>query len=344
MIKFVASHLSGNGGTETVLSEVLNHLALNQQVELIIFGNPTNRYWLDNLNSNVIVKIENPQSKLAKLQSYFKTAFKVKSDDLVISLSPSFIKVLSFARKVSGRKFKIISWIHFSLDDQDLFDPTNIKYADYHLAISNKIRKQLINLGIPSDRIDVIYNPVEKQSATSIKEHSGTNLAYIGRITFEGQKNLKELFTALNGISSVHLYLIGTGSKEEIDRCKRFIENSGNSAKVTWAGWQKQPWNYLADKNIDASILTSTFEGLPMALLESIVRGIPVIASRFDGYSDVVKEHTNGLSYQMGDVDQLRDCIFKIKSINNPKQIQNSISNYYSEIYFANLDNIIHTF
>ena len=53
MIKFVASHLSGNGGTETVLVSVLNHFAKSNPVELIIFGTPDNDYWLSKLNSNV---------------------------------------------------------------------------------------------------------------------------------------------------------------------------------------------------------------------------------------------------------------------------------------------------
>lgn len=344
MIKFIASHLSGNGGTETVLSEVLNHLALNQPTELTIFGNPINRYWLNNLNNNVTVNIEDPQSKWDKIYSYFKVAFKVKSDDLVISLSPSFIRILSLTRKIINRKFKIISWIHFSLDDQNFFNPNNLKYADYHLAISSKIQKQLISLGIPTNRIKVIYNPVKKEKVINIKKHSNINLAYIGRITFEGQKNLKELLTALNGLNNIHLYLIGTGSKEEIKKCKNFIAKKDNAIKVTWAGWQKKPWDYLADKNIDASILTSTFEGLPMALLESIAHGIPVIASRFDGYNDVVKENINGLSYPMGNISQLQSCLSKIKTINNSQQIQDSINNYYSNKYFANLDKIITRF
>lgn len=45
MIKFIASYLSGNGRTETVLIPVLNHLAKNTTVELTLFGTPNNDYW-----------------------------------------------------------------------------------------------------------------------------------------------------------------------------------------------------------------------------------------------------------------------------------------------------------
>lgn len=341
MIKFVVSHLSGNGGTETVLVPVLNHFAKNNSVELVIFGAPDNDYWLSKLNSNIKVRIINYSGKFSKLLSFTQEAFSIKKNDLLISLSPSFIKLSSLLRKAKLSNFKIISWIHFSLVDQDLFNPHDITYADYHLAISNKIKKQLVSLGVAEKNIAVIYNPIKQERIWHSQQHDGVNIAYIGRSSFKGQKNLKELFDGLKNSSNTNLFIVGNGSKEEIAKCKNYIAKNQITSKVTWAGWQKDPWHYLEDKNIDGIILTSKFEGLPMVFLESISRGVPVISSQFDGYDDVVKEKINGFSYEPGNIDKLTKAIAKIKDIKDKKKIQNSINEFYNDNYFAKLDNVI---
>lgn len=344
MIKFVASHLSGNGGTETVLVQVLNHLSKKQNVELIVFGKPTNTYWLSTLNDKVNVKIINVKNKYSKLFNFVKEALMIRNKDTVISLSPAFIKLLSSVRKLKHSKYKIISWIHFSLDDQDLFNPQDLTYADYHLAISNKIKKQLIKLNVRENKIAVIFNPVKEQHAFNNYPHYNSNIAYVGRITFAGQKNLKELFTALKDTDNVHLYIVGSGDPSEVNMCKDYIRDNKFQDKVTWAGWQKDPWAYLRDKNIDGTILTSKFEGLPMVFLESIARGIPVISSKFDGYDDVVKNEINGLIYEPNNFKKLGDNLTKIKILTDKNKIQSSIQNYYSDNYFKVLDAILENF
>ena len=134
---------------------------------------------------------------------------------------------------------------------------------------------------------------------------------------------------------------MGNGSKKEIAKCKNYIDKNQITSKVTWAGWQKDPWHYLKDKNIDGVILTSNFEGLPMVFLESISRGVPVISSQFDGYDDVVKDKINGFSYEPGNIDKLTEIIGKIKDIKDKKKTQNSINEFYNDNYFAKLDDII---
>lgn len=334
MIKFVASHLSGNGGTETVLVQVLNHIAKTQQVELVVFGSPSNSYWLSKLNKNITVKVVKYGNKYSKLFVFTREAWLTEKNDTVISLSPSFIKLLYYVRKAKHSNYQIISWIHFSLEDQDLFNPQDLIYADFHLAISNKIKNQLTRLGVSEKKIAVIFNPVKKAKAFQTLPHNKTNIAYIGRISFYGQKNLSELLSSLIGVNNIHLYIIGSGYPEEEQKCKKFISSNNLQKNITWAGWQKSPWEYLKDKNIDGTILTSNFEGLPMVFLESISRGIPVISSQFDGYDDVVKEDVNGLSYKLNDVHKLKSCILKIKNIKDKELIQDSISSYYSDNYF----------
>lgn len=342
MIVFVASHLSGNGGTETVLTKVLNNISNSFSTKLLVLGKSSNDRWLDKLNNHVNVETLQCDNKFRLVKSYIQAGKEINNNDIVISLSPSFIRFMNLFRKLTFIKCKIISWIHFSLKDQSMFNPKNITYADYHLAISSKIKEQLLSLGVDRNKISLIYNPIEKQDKLfPYFNTKQTNIAYIGRITYEGQKNLHELLLSLQHVDNIHLFIIGVGKDSEIQKCKNLISTLSIENKITWSGWQNDPWSYLEGKNITATILTSRFEGLPMVFLESISRGIPVISSQFEGYNDVVRENVNGLSYPLGDVHRLTNCLIRVKFLNNREKISNSIYKFYYDNYFPYLDKVL---
>ena len=50
--------------------------------------------------------------------------------------------------------------------------------------------------------------------------------------------------------------------------------------------------NFL--RQIDIFILPSIFEGLPYALLEAMLEGVPCIVSKCDGNNDVIDNNDNG--------------------------------------------------
>jgi glycosyltransferase involved in cell wall biosynthesis len=55
----------------------------------------------------------------------------------------------------------------------------------------------------------------------------------------------------------------------------------------------------------DVFILPSYHEGLPVAMLEAMAWGLPVIVSPVGGIGDVVKHHLTGLLVEPGNVQQL---------------------------------------
>ena len=88
--------------------------------------------------------------------------------------------------------------------------------------------------------------------------------------------------------------------------------------------------------------MSSKYEGLPMIMLESISRGIPVVTTKFDGYEDIVKEGVNGYTYKSGNIEELGQKLIKISEQKiSTKDIQDSIENYYTENYFKNLENAL---
>lgn len=342
---FVCPEMSGDGGTETVVKNVTKHFSKLYDVELILTSIPTNKQWLRSIDSKVFISLIKHDGKLNKLFHLLLTLSTLSNDAKVIVLGANLVKYIYYIRKVFRKKWQIISWIHYSLTNQNLFDPKNILFADEHWAISSNIKDQLIKFGVNESKIHLIFNPVSTYNGPLNKaSRVGIKLVYVGRIIFDGQKNLKELLTAIayiNQTKAVHLDLYGTGPDIEI--CKYFAQKNHIANCLSWHGWVANPWeNIIKFNHPQALILCSKYEGLPMVMLEAMSRGIACVCSKFNGYNDVLVEGENGFSYQLGDIQDLGHLVQKVRlNPRDPKIVQDSISKFYFSNYFEHLDKVV---
>ena len=58
--------------------------------------------------------------------------------------------------------------------------------------------------------------------------------------------------------------------------------------------------------------MPSLWEGLPIALLEAMSAGLPVIATQVEGVEEVITEGENGLLVPIGDTAALADAILRL--------------------------------
>ena len=61
-------------------------------------------------------------------------------------------------------------------------------------------------------------------------------------------------------------------------------------------------------------VLPSYYEGLPMAILEALAAGLPVIATPVGGIPEVVRDTYNGFLIPSGDIEALAGAIEKLVS------------------------------
>ena len=343
-IVFIGTNYSGRGGTENVLTQVIKHLAINNKVVFYKLGRSKTNEWLNSISNDAKVITYNTNNKLKELIFICRIFLMLKGKTIVISTSPNFIKIAYFIKKFFNKKYKIVSYMHFSLKNQNLFNENVLKYADFHLAISSSIRKSLIKIGIPRDRIFLIFNPIYRKKDVILGAKNtpyDLSLAYVGRVYLRGQKNLLE---AIEGIEksklNIHLDILGSGP--DINNLKRIIREKNLEEKISVLGWIKNPWSILKDKGIDGLILTSNFEGLPMVLLEAMSYGIPCIVSDFEGFDDVIISKVNGLSYKLGDINDLENTFNTFSTYSfSSKTVKESINSFYSDVFFSRLDQAI---
>ncbi|MCP6759260.1 MAG: glycosyltransferase family 4 protein [Fischerella sp. CENA71] len=141
---------------------------------------------------------------------------------------------------------------------------------------------KLVNYGCPFPNITASHPPLPNTWIEPLPI-----IGFSGQFVF--QKNLQLLvdawlWTIQKGIRS-RLLLIGDGS--ERNSLEKHLRN--HAPENTWqiTGWQQHPEAYLSV--LDIYVMTSHFEGLPLALLEAVGRGVPAVVTNFNGASDVAE-------------------------------------------------------
>ena len=103
--------------------------------------------------------------------------------------------------------------------------------------------------------------------------------------------------------------MVGSFESPAYEREVRQFAASLNIAdRVDWRGFQSDVDGELAQMDLLAfpSLLA---EGMPMVPLEAMAAGVPLVASRVDGVSDLVRDGIDGLLCRPGDAADLADAV-----------------------------------
>jgi glycosyltransferase involved in cell wall biosynthesis len=91
-----------------------------------------------------------------------------------------------------------------------------------------------------------------------------------------------------------------------------YAEKQGLARSIVFTGLKdKKELVLLLDKS-DLSVLTSTAEGKPRAIMESMAMGIPCIATGVCGTRDVIEDGKTGRLSPPGEAEAFAECLFKI--------------------------------
>lgn len=347
-VTILTDNLKGHGGEETVLQLFGDYLNEAYKLELIVPLFAGTLDWFDKFKDNKIsIHYNLNKSKLKKY--LFVTNLLIKNNaDILICMTPKLTYFASKIKKIFKKKFKIVSWQHFSIfrptDKSSITDKKKwYSSADYYFAISSGIKKELISLGIEADKIFTIYNPIIPTDKIISKSDSEQyHFLCVARIQFEQQKNLKELFDACRNLTGDWVLDIygndDTAGNVELKKCQDYLNEIALSDHVIWHGWVKNVW--VENIRPNCLVMTSNFEGFPMSLCEAASHGIPLISADCPtGPDDIINEQ-NGFLYPMHDVKRLAHIMQKF--INNDvnfdgKSVQKSVSKFYVDNYIDNV-------
>lgn len=202
---------------------------------------------------------------------------------------------------------------HLSLYNR--LDVFLLRYFNRVIAVSERMRRDLVEKGVDAGKIEVIANAIQVGSEADREASRRTTRArmgigeeefvfgFVGRLSEEkGLRYLLEAFSQCKrGEGRWRLVLVGDGPQREA--LERTVHDLGLLAKVAFAGFQSDtaPWYYA----LDAFVLPSLTEGTPMVVLEAMAHGVPVIATSVGGLPALVASGENGILVRPGQPSEL---------------------------------------
>ena len=103
----------------------------------------------------------------------------------------------------------------------------------------------------------------------------------------------------------IHLFLAGDGPERL--HLESMTQQMGLTSQVTFLGQCPDVAGLLA--NLDISVLVSSSESSPNAVTESMAAGLPIVATRVGGISELISHEETGLLVPIDDDVQLADAI-----------------------------------
>lgn len=349
-IAILIPYLSGEGGMETVLKKLIAHFESDSALSidfLFVQGVAKAQFATRFSTQEMPIDYSGHAPKIVRQsKGIFRTWHYLFANkpDMVICMSTKLIRLVHWFRRAMSAQFKIISWIHFSLfNPQEPLNVKDIQRADFHLSISHGVSKQLQQIGIHQNKIFFISNPISEATVSISPSQSNqpVEFLYVGRLIWEGMKNLKQLFMTLPLLSGAwHLTVIGDG--KDAKTMSDYCDQNNLNAKVTFTGWQVDPW---ADVRVaDCTLLTSTFEGLGLSLIESIARGVPVISSDCPVGPKEIVTSDNGYLFPTGDSKKLLMLMQKFIDRNvhfDTANVIQSVSQYNNQHFFSGFEHAL---
>jgi glycosyltransferase involved in cell wall biosynthesis len=200
-------------------------------------------------------------------------------------------------------------------------DASTHLFSSRIIAVSKGVRDFLTRWeAIPPDRIELVPNAVDEKifrpCAEEERRAARSQLSLpvdafvaggIGRLAHE--KN----FVLLPELAARHpdIFFVVAGSGPERDRIAALASELGVGERVRLLGTiLDRACFYQA---LDAFVLPSLYEGLPMALLEAMSSGVPVVSSRLEGISAVVMDEKEGLLARPGDAEDFSKQLRRLK-------------------------------
>ena len=191
------------------------------------------------------------------------------------------------------------------------------RHAPLIACISPEIEEGLRGLGVPAQRLWYAPNCVDLAAWESGKagahRREARRLLFVGR--FSPEKGVPHLLEAMRVVlecfPETRLDLVG-GEEAEDGEVHRLCRELGVAERVAFRG--VVPREALRPLYAEADLLAvpSLAEGHPLAPLESLACGTPVVASALPGIRATIEEGVNGLLVPPGDSAALAEALVRV--------------------------------
>jgi len=190
-----------------------------------------------------------------------------------------------------------------------LLDRRLNRWTDAWVGNSKVVAAHIVrDLGVPADRVHVIYNGLDVERFRSTAEdpdlaglrRQGRRIVLnLGNLT--PAKNQQMFLRVADRLRREHadlaFALCGQGPlREPLEACARDL---GLAGTCRFLGFRQDVAPVLASAAV--VIQSSDWEGLPNAVMEAMAAGVPVVATAAGGTAELIEDGVNGFLLPVGD-------------------------------------------
>lgn len=198
-----------------------------------------------------------------------------------------------------------------------------LRFGTQVLAVSEAIKQGLVDSGLSADRVRVVANAAssssDRDSAREDRDAARRShgmrsadfvLGYVGRLSVE--KGLKYLLMACAALvaSGVPLRALIVGEGPQRNELEEMSRQLGLGERIVFTGFKEEVAEWITC--MDVFVLPSLTEGSPMALLEAMTFGAPVVATAVGGVPQIVQHGETGILVSPGKSEELESALLAL--------------------------------
>lgn len=212
------------------------------------------------------------------------------------------------------------------------------KRADCVLVLGEEWEKRILLIE-PSTKTIILKNSIKISEKNSNQEEEVIKFLFLG--TLIKRKGLYDLIDAIKILKDnqilenykVKFIIGGVGPEEE--SIKSLIKDSDLSRYIDMAGWVTGDKKEKLLETSQVFVLPSYNEGLPVAILEAMSYGLPIISTRVGSIEEAVKDNINGYIINAGDELELS---IKLKNLIEDRELRKQFSIQSKKIVMNNFN------
>ena len=253
---------------------------------------------------------------------------RLKNPAIVHSFLPFSNFIGSLAGLISRAKYIITSRrglikLNYLKKRWRLLDKISNFLSDKIIVNSEAIIDEMISVdSVDLDKVICIRNGINLEKF-NIKDYcvsdmrselslSNSDFAWAKVANFSTIKGHKDLINAFKNINTKYnskLFLIGKDNGT-LNELKDLVIKQNLESKIKFLGFREDIAEILLA--MDGYICASHTEGFSNAILEAMASGLPIVATKVGGNSEIIKNEKNGLLVKSKDVNAITRAMTKI--------------------------------
>jgi glycosyltransferase involved in cell wall biosynthesis len=196
-----------------------------------------------------------------------------------------------------------------------------LKLADEVVAVSQDLQRTLVSeLRTRHDKVSVLYNGIDGkrfafQDENRVRRELGipdSDFVVGTAVVLSEQKGIGFLLEAARDLlareAGIRFVIAGDGPKRaELESKARELRLG---SRVMFLGYRQDIPELIS--SFDAYVLPSLWEGLPLALIEALAIGKPIVCTRVGGNPEIVEDGVNGFVVPPRDSGALADALLRL--------------------------------